>query len=131
MDFDKGLGEIMTYLYDSGSGQENTLMCIYGDHSWYEKLPNTPSFAEILKDVYDPDNFKEYSTILGFYNPTLNESSVLASHFPNHTINKPTCPSVIVPTILDLMGEPYNPRLYQAKSIFDPDFDENAVFYSH
>lgn len=131
MDFDYGLGQLIETLYDSNDPYlENTLLLLYGDHSWYENCQDGSTFAQSLKNIYDNENIKQYSTILGIYHPVLNEY-LQNNGYPNHKYTNPTWPSVVVPTILDLLGITYNPRIYHSKSIFDASYDTNEIFYSY
>lgn len=130
MDFDTGLGNIWEKLYGTSSSAylKNTLLVVCADHSWYESDSNRNQLGPASKHIYDKNNIKGYSTVLGFYHPLLEQA--FGDIKPNHQLDKPTWPSVVVPTILDLLGQEYNPRFYLNKSIFDDSYDENEIFYS-
>jgi len=130
MDFDKGLGNIMNVLYGSSSSNylKNTLIVPFGDHYWYERCQNGHIFAQEVRKAYDFANVKQYATVMGMYHPKLNQ--LFSSTHPDHKLNLVTNPAVITPTILNLLGEKYNPRMYMGKSIFDSSYDENEVMYS-
>ncbi|XQP54971.1 MAG: hypothetical protein ACOQNV_02440 [Mycoplasmoidaceae bacterium] len=133
MDFDEGLGMIMDVLYHTEGRDDlkNTLLVTLGDHSWYERCQDGYTFAQRIKGIRNNDirDIRQYSTVMGFYHPQLNEK--FEEDFSNHELNKPTWPSVVVPTILDLLGATYNPWLYKNKSIFDPTYDDNEIFYTN
>ena len=128
MDFDVGLGKLMNTLYETDSDYlKNTLLVVFGDHSWYELLNS--SFCSINKFVRNIDqsvfnDLNAYRTLYGFYHPKLNQL------LPDHKFDKITWPTTIVPTILNLLGIPYNPRFYQGKSLFQDDYTYDEVFYS-
>lgn len=124
MDFDKGLGLLLDYLTQTNK-LDKTLIVLYGDHDCYGVTNPFMSWQIHNKD--NKDEIAIYDTILGFYNPTLN--NLFHSHFGGHEFNEFTSPMVIVPTILDLLGVKYNPKFYQGKSVFDPSY-ANEVFYS-
>ena len=131
MDFDKGLNILFNTLYGSGSSDflKNTLLVVYGDHYWYENSSNGETYAKRIRNDYDDSNIKQYKTVLGLYHPKL--SSKLKEDFDGNNFNKVTWPSVIVPTVLNLLGKDYNPRIYEGKSLFDPEYSNNEVFYSN
>lgn len=131
MDFDTGLGMIMDKLYGSNDPYwNNTLLVVCADHSWYERTTGKHHFGQAVRHIYDNNNIKSYSSILGFYHPLLNQKFEQMYPSQNHKFNKPTWPTVVVPTILDLLGQRYNPRIYLNKSIFDGAYDNNELFYS-
>lgn len=129
MDLDKGIGQLMHEFYETGNSYlNNTLMVVCADHSWYEITSKKTTYGQEIRKIYDINNIKTYQTILGFYHPTLNAK--IDSEMLSHKLNKATWPTVVVPTILDLIGDKYNPRMYLNKSIFDKSYDNNEVFYS-
>lgn len=130
MDFDEGLGEILKKLYSNESSKylKNTLLVLCADHSWYELDTHKNQLGPASRKIYDADNIKSYGALLGFYHPLL--ETAFEAIKPNHKLDKPTWPTVVVPTILDLLGETYNPRAYLNKSIFDNEYDDNQLFYS-
>lgn len=134
MDLDAGIGQIYETLYDTTDTYlNNTLLAICADHSWYEADSTRHTFAQSIRKIYDINNIKQFQTIMGFYHKDLNAK--YHDEFGGCEFAKPTWPSIIVPTILDLLGEKYNPKIYLNKSIFadeqsgDP-YDDNEVFYS-
>lgn len=130
MDFDKGLGQLVNKLYGDGAPDflKNTLIVICGDHHWYETSSNGQIFAKRFKN-YDDANIRQYQTILGLYHPKISQK--LVSDYPDRNFDKITTPFVVVPTILHLLGKPYNPRIYEGRSLFDPDYTNNEIFYSN
>ncbi len=130
MDLDEEIGKFWDLFYGENSSEylKNTMMVVYGDHFFEEISENGRPFGQVLKNLYDQNFIKVYSSVLGFYHPKLAEEFI--NYYGKNTIDKATWPTIIIPTILDVLGETFNPRLYQGKSIFDPSFTENEVYYS-
>jgi len=123
MDFDKALGELLDYLDNSGL-KDKTLLVLYGDHDIGGYT--NPEMSWRIKG-HTTQHIDNYSTILGFYNPKLNQ--IFHEKKLTNEFKKFTSPMVIVPTVLDLLGVKFNPKFYQGKSIFDKSYD-NEIFYS-
>jgi phosphoglycerol transferase MdoB-like AlkP superfamily enzyme len=69
-----------------------------------------------------------YETFLCIYNPLLTATYLDYYETDSTTITKFTSPYIIVPTLIDLLGIPFNKNIYLGDSVF---LDNEQVFYSH
>lgn len=127
MDFDSGL-EAMINKFKEANEFDNTLFVIYGDHDIYYTGVDGNSLNYDLTGYDNLNHWDMFKTILGFYNPKLNE--YFYSKNNSHNFDDFTSPYNIVPTILDLLGYKYNANLYIGSSLFAPQYRDNKVFYS-
>lgn len=128
MDFDVALGKILRALEEKGI-LDKTLLVLYGDHEVYYDGADGKPLNLVL---FNHDNlyyYDIYNTVLLFYNEKLKEKFITLNG--TNTIEPFTSPSVIVPTILDLLGILYNPNFYIGDSIFSQAFLDTQVFYSY
>ncbi len=115
MEFDEALGIMMDDLESKGL-LENTTIVLFGDHnSYYQQLSN------YVKDIEDYDT-NNYFTDL--YKVPL---MIYDSDLEPQTIDKFTCTTDIVPTVLDLLGINVYSNMYYGNSVFSP---KESVLYS-
>lgn len=115
MDFDKALGIMMDDLEEKGL-LDNTTIVMFGDHnSYYQQLSN------YVKDIYDYDTDNYYTDL---YKVPL---MIYDKNVEHQVIDKFTCTSDMVPTILDLLGIRVYSNMYYGHSVFS---DEESVLYS-
>lgn len=115
MEFDDALGIMMKDLEDKGI-LDNTTILMFGDHnSYYQQLSN---YVKDIED-YDTENYYPdlYKVPLMIYDKDLG----------HQVIDKFTCTSDIVPTLLDLAGINYYSNMYYGHSVFD---ERESVMYS-
>jgi phosphoglycerol transferase MdoB-like AlkP superfamily enzyme len=124
MDFDAALGILMDKLEEEGE-LDRTLFVIYGDHTAYYHKFNHLVLSDDgeLRPYYD---MELYTSFLCFYNEDLTQA-YLNDHSTNQ-ITSFTSPLVIVPTVLDLLGETYNQYLMLNDNVF---MGLEHVFYSN
>lgn len=124
MDFDAALGILMDALDQRGKLDE-TLFVIYGDHTAYYHKFNHMVLSDDgeLRPYYD---MELYTSFLCIYNEDL--STAYLNDHSNTQITKFTSPLVIVPTVLDLLGQTYNQNLMLNDNVFT---GLEHVFYSN
>ena len=128
MDLDLAISKLIAKLIETNQ-YDNTLLVLYGDHEIYYR---SNGYDPLKNYIYDTDDItypKQYQTILMLSNPLLNQKY----HEKNQTseFSKFTSPYVIVPTILDLLGQNYNPKQYLGQSVFNVKDEFDNIFYSH
>lgn len=115
MEFDKALGIMMEDLENKGL-LDNTTIVMFGDHNcYYQQLSN------YVKDIEDYDT-KNYYTDL--YKVPL---MIYDKNLEHQKIDKFTCTSDMVPTILDLLGIRTYENMYYGNSVFS---SRESVLYS-
>lgn len=115
MEFDKALGIMMEDLENKGL-LDNTTIVMFGDHNcYYQQLSN------YVKDIEDYDT-KNYYTDL--YKVPL---MIYDKNLEHQKIDKFTCTSDMVPTILDLLGIRTYENIYYGNSVFS---SRESVLYS-
>lgn len=124
MDFDHAIGRILDTL-EANSLTDDTVIVIYGDHNVY--------YHELALDIYNISSeeyyhSEMYETFLCIYNPLLTATYLDYYETDSTTITKFTSPYIIVPTLIDLLGIPFNKNIYLGDSVF---LDNEQVFYSH
>lgn len=115
MEFDDALGIMMNDLEKKGL-LDNTTIVLFGDHnSYYQQLSN------YVKDIegYDTDNY-----FTNLYKVPL---MIHDSDLGHRVVDKFTCTSDIVPTLLDLLGIRYYTNMYYGNSVFT---DKESILYS-
>ena len=115
MEFDDALGVMMNDLEKKGL-LDNTTIVLFGDHnSYYQQLSN------YVKDIegYDTDNY--------FTNLYKVPFMIHDSDLGHQVVDKFTCTSDIVPTLLDLLGIRYYTNMYYGNSVFT---DKESILYS-
>lgn len=124
MDFDAGLGILMDALEERGE-LDNTLFVVYGDHTAYYHKFNHMVLSDDgeLKPYYDMELYTSFLTI---YNQNLSDAYL--ENNASTQITKFTSPLVIVPTVLDLLGQTYNQNLMLNDNVFS---ELEHVFYSN
>lgn len=127
MDFDAGLGKMIEEFKSRGIF-DKTLFVLYGDHDLYYKGADGNPISFDLYDTEEIKDYRLYDTVLCFYNTTLNNKIISDNKYKN--IKQFTSINVIVPTILDLLGEKYLTNIYLADSIFSKKFNDPQIFYS-
>ena len=128
MDLDLAISKIIQRLKDTNQ-YDNTLLVLYGDHEIYYR---SNGYDPLKNYIYDTDDItypKQYETIMIFSNPLLNQQYY--NKFNTNTFNEFTSPYIIVPTILDLVGVDYNPKMYLYDSVFNSNSNLDYIFYSH
>ena len=123
MDFDKGLGEFIQKFKDAGE-YEDTLFVLYGDHEMYYIGADGVALNKTLAGTQDMSNSSMYKTMMCFSNPKLKQK------FGDNKYDQFTSPYNIVPTVLDLLGEDYNPNYYLGHSLFSNEMKNTQAFYS-
>lgn len=115
MEFDDALGVMMDDLKKKDL-LDNTTILLFGDHNtYYQQLSN------YVKDIEDYDTDRYYTNL---YKVPL---MIYDSDLEHQVIDKFSCTSDIVPTLLDLLGINYYSNMYYGNSIFD---DKESVLYS-
>lgn len=115
MEFDKALGKMIDDLDKKGQ-LDNTTILLFGDHNaYYQQLSN------YVKDIEDYDTDNYYTDI---YKVPL---MIYDSKLEPEKIDKFTCTSDIVPTLLDLIGIRTYQNMYYGNSVFN---DKQSVLYS-
>ncbi len=114
MDLDVAIGRLLEEL-ENQNLLEDTLIVLYGDHNVYYHELYLEINAESNPEYY---NMEMYHTFFCMYNPTLTEEYLERSQTESTSINDFVSPYNIVPTVLDLLGAPYNSDLYLGESIF-------------
>lgn len=136
MCFDDALGQLIDALNQMGPEVLNrTIFVLYGDHDIYYSAPssNVP-YSQLIFNTKDRLDYKNYRTEMIFYNPTLTSAykEVYGDEDGEAVFEEFTSPSIIVPTLLDLLGIDYNANFYLSDSIFAPQFETNVkYFYSY
>lgn len=115
MDFDKALG-IMINDLDKKGLLDNTTIVLFGDHNtYYQQLSN---YVKDIDDLNTKNNYTDlYKVPLMIYDENLEPQ----------VIDKFTCTSDIVPTVLDLLGINVYENMYYGHSVFS---EEESVLYS-
>jgi len=121
MDLDVAVQKIIDALTEK-SLLEDTIIILYGDHQAYYHDLHLRLHDLTTQQSYRVDLL--YDTILYMWNPILNETFK-----DNRIITTFTSPYIIVPTLLDLLGEEYDANWYMSLSVFDKDYV--PIFYSH
>lgn len=115
MEYDRAIGCMMQDLEDKGL-LENTIIVLFGDHNaYYQEL------SAYVKDIYDYDTERQYTD---WYKVPF---MIYDKNLGAQTIDKFTCTSDIVPTLLDLLGVNYYENLYFGNSVFS---EKQSVLYS-
>lgn len=115
MEFDDALGVMMKDLEEKNL-LDNTTIVLFGDHNtYYQQLSN---YVKNIED-YDTDN---YFTDL-YKVPFM----IYDSDLKHQVVDKFTCTSDIVPTLLDLLGIRYYSNMYYGNSVFS---DSESILYS-
>ncbi len=132
-EFDKAIGCIYADL-EKKNILDDTMILLFGDHNAY--------YNELSNYVKDIDGYKTDRQFTDMYRvPLMIRDSQLTETVQNkwktRFINKFTCTSDILPTLLDLLGIRYYTNIYYGHSIFDyntvldeegfPVRDENGV----
>ncbi len=130
MNFDEALGLILDKL-EKENKLDNTLIILYGDHDAYYTSNHLKPLKYYVYGAYEDGNYLEeypnqYETYMCFYNPILNEK--YKNDYETNKVEMQTSPSIIVPTILDLLGYKYNTNLYLSSSIFSSTMLTNLVY---
>ncbi len=119
MDFDKAVGEMMSYLEETGV-LDNTTIIMFSDHNtYYNKLSY---YAKGIEEKY---NSELYHIPMMIYDKKLTSKNVSVNG--NNRIEKFTTTSDIVPTVLDIFGLDGWKNLYFGSSVFVHDV-ESMVF---
>ena len=129
LEFDDAIGCMMQDLESKGL-LDNTTVVLFGDHdAYYQKVSGS------VKDIYAYDdeeleksgrNFTDlYKVPLMIYDEKLSEE--IEEKNGERMIDKFTCTSDIVPTLLDLFGIHYYTNMYYGHSVFS---NEQSVLYS-
>ncbi len=130
MDFDKAIGIMLDYL-DSTGLADKTLITIYGDHNCYYQ-----GVSNYVKNIYSYD-VKNYTELYrvpvmikvgnnnmgGSTGSPVKPDGISRAYF----VEKFTCVSDILPTILDLLGIKTFKNILYGVSAFDDDY---SVLYS-
>lgn len=124
MDFDAAIGRILDLL-EANDILDDTIIVIYGDHNVY--------YHELALDIFDTTaeeyyHTEMYETFMCIYNPVLTDSYKDYYETESTIVTKFTSPYVIVPTLLDLLGIPFDENMYMGDSVF---LETEQVFYSH
>ena len=119
MDFDKAVGEMMSYLEESEKLDDTTIVMFSDHNTYYNKL------SYYAKDIDEKINSELYHIPMMIYDKKL--TSKYVSENGTNKIEKFTTTSDIVPTILDIFGMDGWKNLYFGNSIFVPDV-ESIVF---
>ncbi len=115
MEFDDAMGVMMNDLEQKGL-LDNTTILLFGDHnSYYQQLSN------YVKDIEDYDTDNYYTNL---YKVPL---MIYDSGLKHQVIDKFTCTSDIVPTLMDLLGIRYYSNMYYGNSVFS---DKESILYS-
>lgn len=121
MDLDVAVKKILDALTEKDL-LDDTIIILYGDHQAYYHDLHLRKSNLTATESYRVDLL--YDTILYMWNPTLNEVFQ-----DNRVITTFTSPYIIVPTLLDLLGEEYDANWYLSLSVFDNDY--LPILYSH
>jgi phosphoglycerol transferase MdoB-like AlkP superfamily enzyme len=124
IDLDIAIGKIINELNQKNI-LEDTILIIYGDHHVYYHDLHLRINNLTASEYYKMD--KLYDSILYIWNPLLNET--IKNDFGSTKIDTFTSPYIIVPTLLDLLGESYYSDWYLDYSVFSKNYI--PVFYSH
>ncbi|MGI6392125.1 MAG: LTA synthase family protein [Candidatus Izemoplasmatales bacterium] len=124
MDFDVALGKILASLEENHL-IEDTIIVIYGDHNVYYHELALAIFDTTAEEYYRSEM---YETFMCIYNPLLTKTYLDYFETESTSITKFTSPYVIVPTLLDLLGIPFNEDKYLGDSVF---LESEQIFYSH
>lgn len=119
MDFDKAVGEMMSYLKEIQE-LDNTTIIMYSDHNTYYN--NLSYYAKNIEEKY---NSELYHIPMMIYDKKLTDKYV--SENGTNKITKFTTTSDIVPTVLDIFGLDGWKNLYFGNTIFDKT-NESIVF---
>lgn len=115
MEFDRALGVMMDDLEKKGL-LDHTTIVLFGDHNaYYQQMSN------YVKDIEDYDTDRYYPDL---YKVPL---MIYDKKIGHKEIDKFTCTSDMVPTILDLLGIHTYSNLYYGHSVFS---DEETPLYS-
>ena len=115
MDFDNAIGIMMKDLKKKGLLDKTTIV-MFGDHnSYYQQLSN------YVKDIEDYGTERYYTDL--YKVPFM----IYDKNLEHKVIDKFTCTSDIVPTILDLLGVKYYSNMYYGNSVFS---DVESPLYS-
>ena len=123
MDFDASLGYLIDELKKANEF-DNTLFVLYGDHNVYYDNMSGVIFGHET-DKYHADM---YQTVLCFYNPTLTSNYI--NDYNTNIIEQFTSPTVIVPTILNLLDIQSQTAYHSGYSIFSEEFKNVQVLFS-
>lgn len=119
MDFDKAVGEMMSYLEETDRLDDTTII-MYSDHNTYYN-----SLSYYAKDIEEKYHSELYHIPMMIYDKKL--TSKYISENGTNRIEKFTTTSDITPTVLDIFGLDGWKNLYFGSTIFDED-KESIVF---
>ena len=115
-EFDDAIGVMRGDLEKKGLW-DNTVLVLFGDHNaYYNELSN---YVKDIENIYDTDKLSTdlYRVPLMIYDSSLQHQE----------IDKFTCTSDMVPTLLDLLGINYYTNMYYGNSVFH---EEESMLYS-
>lgn len=119
MDFDKAVGEMMSYLEETKKLDDTTII-MYSDHNTYYN-----SLSYYAKDIKEKYHSELYHIPMMIYDKKLTEKYV--SENGTNKITKFTTTADITPTVLDVFGLDGWKNLYFGNTIFDKNL-ESIVF---
>ncbi len=119
MDFDKAVGEMMSYLEETNRLDDTTII-MFSDHNTYYN-----NLSYYAKDIDEKYNSELYRIPMMIYDRKLTEKYV--SENGTNKISKFTTTSDITPTVLDIFGIDGWKNLYFGNTVFD-NSQESIVF---
>ncbi|ERJ11879.1 LTA synthase family protein [Haloplasma contractile] len=124
MDLDVAVGRVVEEL-ENNDLLDDTIIILYSDHHAYYHDLHLRKHGLTSDESYKMDLL--YDTNLYMWNPTLN--AAVEKDFGTTTMHTFSSPYIVVPTLLDLLGESYDSDWYVSLSYFDEDY--LPLFYSH